>query len=390
MLTPADYLEEKHTHYFIKQYLDPVKYACLVLKLLLRYNASNHLDGEIGKMNDHLIGIQISKFRKAAGMTQEELGEAVGISGQAVSRWECGGAPDITLLPAIADKLGVTIDALFGRDGNARGDIEDAIGGWLCAIPKKERLDRLCRLVWSSVKYLLDDGLGIPEMGYLETCHPDMGDGLNRLMLSQLRTAGGILLDIHAEDLSFVTLWPEPKGGYAAWFAPKEEYRRLFGLLSRQGCLELLEYLHCRKRSYFVAEAAAKHLEIPYETVEELLKALEELQILRSMELELGSGEVKAYELAEPAAFVPFLYIARCFMQTGMNYICVGNYDTPLLQKGKWKNQYDSLNAVQAGTNYIYFGNYDNSCLPDDISGVKGRKAEKKHEEGGADKQEIG
>ncbi len=47
-------------------------------------------------MNDQLIGAQISKFRKAAGLTQEELGEAVGISGQAVSRWECGGAPDVT------------------------------------------------------------------------------------------------------------------------------------------------------------------------------------------------------------------------------------------------------------------------------------------------------
>ena len=131
-------------------------------------------------MNDPIIGRQISKFRKAAEMTQEELGEAVGISSQAVSRWECGGAPDIALLPAIADKLGVTVDALFGRDGSECADIEDVVGGWLCSVPKKERLDRLCRLVWSSVKYLLEDGLGIPEMGYLETCHPDMGDGLNR------------------------------------------------------------------------------------------------------------------------------------------------------------------------------------------------------------------
>ncbi|MCM1124473.1 MAG: helix-turn-helix domain-containing protein [Ruminococcus flavefaciens] len=336
-------------------------------------------------MNDSIIGRQISKFRKAAEMTQEELGEAVGISSQAVSRWECGGAPDIALLPAIADKLGVTVDALFGRDGSECADIEDVVGGWLCSVPKKERLDRLCRLVWSSVKYLLEDGLGIPEMGYLETCHPDMGDGLNRLMLSQIRTADGILLDIHAEDLSFVTLWPEPKEGYAAWLAPKEEYRRLFGILSRQGCLELLEYLHCRKRSYFVAEAAAKQLGMSCETVEGLLNALEGLQILRFMELELDSGEVKAYELAEPAAFVPFLYIARCFMQTGMNYICVGNYDTPLLQKGKWRDKYDSLNAVQTKTNYIYFGNYDNSCARDGISGAKGRAAEeKKHAEDGA------
>lgn len=315
-------------------------------------------------MNDNIIGLQISKFRKAAGLTQEELGEAVGISGQAVSRWECGGAPDITLLPAIADKLGVTIDAIFGQDGSERVDMEEAIGGWLCSFPKKERLNKLCRLVWSSVKYLIDDGLGIPEMGYLETC---LGDSLNRLMLSQIRSVSGILLDIHAEDLSFVTLWPEPKDGYAAWLAPKEEYYRLFELLSRQGCLELLEYLHCRKRSYFVAEAAAKQLEMSCEAVEELLKALEERQILRSMELELESGEVKAYELAEPTAFVPFLYIARCFMQTGMNYICVGNYDTPLLQKEKWKERYNTPKTVQTGTSYIYYGNHDNSCLPDDM-----------------------
>lgn len=327
-------------------------------------------------MNDHLVGIQISKFRKAIGLTQEELGEAVGISGQAVSRWECGGAPDITLLPAIADTLGVTIDALFGRAGSERVDIEDAVGGWLCSFPKKERLDRLCRLIWSTVKYLLDDGLGLPEMGYLETCHPDTGDRLNRLMLSQLRTASGIMLDIHAEDLSFVTLWPEPKDGYAAWLAPKEEYRRLFDLLSKQGCLELLEYLHCRKRSYFIAEAAAKQLKMTCDTVEELLSSLEEQQIVRSMELELEDGEVTAYELAEPTAFIPFLYLAKCFMQTGMNYICVGNYDTPLLQKDQWGAQYSDRDLVQSGKNYIYFGNYDNSCLSDNVTGKTGLAAE--------------
>lgn len=327
-------------------------------------------------MNDHLVGIQISKFRKAIGLTQEELGEAVGISGQAVSRWECGGAPDITLLPAIADTLGVTIDALFGRAGSERVDIEDAVGGWLCSFPKKERLDRLCRLIWSTVKYLPDDGLGLPEMGYLETCHPDTGDRLNRLMLSQLRTASGIMLDIHAEDLSFVTLWPEPKDGYAAWLAPKEEYRRLFDLLSKQGCLELLEYLHCRKRSYFIAEAAAKQLKMPCDTVEELLSSLEEQQIVRSMELELEDGEVTAYELAEPTAFIPFLYLAKCFMQTGMNYICVGNYDTPLLQKDQWGAQYSDRDLVQSGKNYIYFGNYDNSCLSDNVTGKTGLATE--------------
>ena len=54
----------------------------------------------------NILGEQIARYRKALGMTQEDLGRAVGISAQAVSRWECGGAPDVTLLPAVADALG--------------------------------------------------------------------------------------------------------------------------------------------------------------------------------------------------------------------------------------------------------------------------------------------
>lgn len=65
-----------------------------------------------------------------------------------------------------------------------------------------------------------------------------------------------------------------------------------------------------------MAETEAKQLETPCKAVKKLLDALEERQILRSIELEMEGGELKAYEFAEPTAFVPFLYMARCFMQT--------------------------------------------------------------------------
>ena len=41
-------------------------------------------------MDNNLIGEQITRYRKALNMTQEELGKAVGVSTQAVSRWENG------------------------------------------------------------------------------------------------------------------------------------------------------------------------------------------------------------------------------------------------------------------------------------------------------------
>ena len=59
------------------------------------------------------IGEKIAKYRKLKGYTQEQLGELVGVSGQAVSKWENGGVPDTYLLPAISKILGVSIDALF-------------------------------------------------------------------------------------------------------------------------------------------------------------------------------------------------------------------------------------------------------------------------------------
>ena len=49
------------------------------------------------------MGEILSTLRKQKGVTQEEMGKALGVSMQAVSRWENGGAPDIMLLPALAD-----------------------------------------------------------------------------------------------------------------------------------------------------------------------------------------------------------------------------------------------------------------------------------------------
>ncbi len=61
------------------------------------------------------IGTRICNLRKERNVTQEQLAGAVGVSAPAVSKWETGSAyPDITLLPAIARFLGVTVDSLFG------------------------------------------------------------------------------------------------------------------------------------------------------------------------------------------------------------------------------------------------------------------------------------
>ena len=61
------------------------------------------------------LGEKIADLRKERGITQENLAGTIGVSPQAISKWENNATmPDIMLLPIIADTLGVTIDELFG------------------------------------------------------------------------------------------------------------------------------------------------------------------------------------------------------------------------------------------------------------------------------------
>ena len=61
------------------------------------------------------IGKNIAKYRKAKGFTQEELGAKLGVTNQAVSKWESEvSMPDIMLLPEIATVLNITLDDLYG------------------------------------------------------------------------------------------------------------------------------------------------------------------------------------------------------------------------------------------------------------------------------------
>lgn len=66
-------------------------------------------------MEELSIGKRIMMLRKRSGLTQEQLAERLGVTPQAVSKWENDGScPDISLLPVLADVFGVTTDELLG------------------------------------------------------------------------------------------------------------------------------------------------------------------------------------------------------------------------------------------------------------------------------------
>ena len=78
------------------------------------------------------LGVRIQEGRKAAGLSQEALGEKLQVSRQAVSKWESDAAiPELDKLIAMSRIFGVTIDQLLGiqREEAAEEKAENA-GEW--------------------------------------------------------------------------------------------------------------------------------------------------------------------------------------------------------------------------------------------------------------------
>jgi transcriptional regulator with XRE-family HTH domain len=67
------------------------------------------------------IGLKIKELRSSRGLTQEQLAETLGVTNQAISKWETeNGYPDIEYILQIANFFNVTTDFLFDRINSAK------------------------------------------------------------------------------------------------------------------------------------------------------------------------------------------------------------------------------------------------------------------------------
>ena len=119
------------------------------------------------------IGNQIKSLRLRRGITQEEMAQHLGVTPQAVSKWERGVAtPDIALLPNISAYFGVSIDELF-------------------ALSDETRMERIQNMLWdvrylnpadvtASREFLLDKAKREPENGRPHELLADMENHIAR------------------------------------------------------------------------------------------------------------------------------------------------------------------------------------------------------------------
>ena len=107
------------------------------------------------------IGNNLKQLRLQKGLTQEQLADVLGVSAQAVSRWENNTSyPDITLLPGLAIYFNTSVDAIVGMDEIRKEETLRKIHGEINDLVISGQTDKAVALIRDSLKiYPNDSGL---------------------------------------------------------------------------------------------------------------------------------------------------------------------------------------------------------------------------------------
>lgn len=255
---------------------------------------------------DNTFNVNLRRIRKEKGITQEQLADAAGVSAQAVSKWEMNSFPDAALLPRIADRLGVSIDELFGRK-NENISIYDRVIEHIKATPAEKQFDEafsLCRAVIMAKCGCPRYEPVIPEILSSEY------DNHSRINHSE-----GFIEARNNADLQYVFLFPEPKCGYDKVLKYDERYVKLFSVLAKPNALKALYFIAGRDGTMFFKKDTLMHeLGITSENAKEIIKGFYDIGLIWEATLNGGENSEKIYQYISRCELVAFLTAARYFM----------------------------------------------------------------------------
>jgi len=260
-------------------------------------------------MESKRIGEHIAALRQGAGRTQEELAQAVGVSAQAVSKWECGGMPDASLLPGIADFLGVPIDRLYGREGTG-GDIYEALRRRFAGMDHGQRMREGMGICFDLQKVLGGDSNSRLTMAELWEklprghCHSKM-----------LYDSGISLMSVTA-DIPYFMLLTEPPGGWEKGLFPARDYTELFQVLGGEHTMPALFFL-LRRSGWkpFTPRLLEKSLGLAREQAMEVLEGLVRFKLVSAAQAQLDDDVQTIYNFEPNPALLALLAVGKEVIQ---------------------------------------------------------------------------
>lgn len=219
----------------------------------------------------------LQKLRKEKGVTQEQLANHLGVSPQAVSKWENGSYPEGDLLPRISEFFGVSISYLYGQE-TGEVSIEQAVLNVFTEMMDKhsaeklsgsyhpEYFEKMLDIVWA---FQLGAWKNNKEYWKRTESDPDFRTAS---LLSD--DAGFSYLNLN-RDREFLAIVREPEDGFAANIKITEKIRKFFEILGTLGALEILFFVMTLKPyEYVTIDTIAKNTGLKTEDVSKLLADL--------------------------------------------------------------------------------------------------------------------
>ena len=259
-------------------------------------------------MSIGIIGKQIASMRKERGIKQEELANYVGVSTQAVSKWENGGIPDTELLPKIANFFSVSIDFLFGRNITNYSDLRSALIKKICDTPRDERFKLVFNYCWDMERALMPHGDSIEKCSIEDY---EKGIGADVQHYSSIMQNNGFTRMGIANRSQYFLIVPDPKSTDDAYFNGID-YPAFFKDISDDDFWNACVYLN--KRDYqkaFTTALFINKLGINAEKAGEILSKLKKYKMVYSTQVEMDDEIQTLYHFSPTPSFIALLIFAR-------------------------------------------------------------------------------
>ena len=273
------------------------------------------------------LSANIKRLRQEKNLTQEQLAAKLGISAQAVSKWETSETyPDGTLLVPLAQELDVSLDVLFDNNSVSMADISSRIMSLIYNTKVKERFNVARDICWQIERGLFNCCMEI-EKGY------DPNDIKNTKSASYILENEGFTMVSNGKE-PFFAVFPQPEEGFGHFLEVKEELRKIFEALSHKDVVNALIYLYQEGRDYvFESSVLAKECEIGNDQIDAVLEDLRMLKVVWGQEVTINGKKRMLYYSRQSHILVAIFLIAREIGYKGAFCLNTQNRNIPFLKK---------------------------------------------------------
>lgn len=298
-------------------------------------------------MGQDILGRNIKRLRLQKDMTQQRLGEIVGVSSQAVSNWECGGVPNAELLPSIAFALDTTVDVLFGREGCKKAEVSEEIIKDISKTNPKNKFERAFEIACMLQASNYDPQMSIDSLHLLDFEFPYSTEEDYNYVCS--RTIFGIAYLFLQKKSHYMFFAPKSERGYAKAIAPLEQYVEFFKMLSNEEFFKALVYLYSRSNVWFTRAVLQKAVHCTEEKAQEIIDDFIRREWLIQSDLQTNVNIEITYKLVVNNAILPFLCATKDVMCKMADFKLYINIDNRMVNQKTLFDAADMVDYLKGG-----------------------------------------